>query len=523
MISRSGITLSVLGMILTACGASRGEEITFNKDVAPILWNHCAACHRQGQIGPFPLLKYQDAAKRAEFIKEIVTDRRMPPWKADPDYGSFRDVRRLSDKEIETLARWADAGTPEGNPHDLPEPPKFVEGWQLGKPDLVLQMDKPFTVPASGRDIYRNFIIPIPLEESRTVAAVEFRPGNHRVVHHALFFLDALGQARKRDGEDGKPGYSTFGGIGVLPTGSLGGWAPGTMPRRLPEGTGMYLAQGSDLVLQLHYHPDGKEEIDQSSLGIYFTHKGATTIVGGVTVRSRSIDIPPGESHYEVHAESQPLPADVTVLGIFPHMHNLGREMKVTAFSPDGGSVPMIWIRDWDFNWQGAYVYQPSLTLPKGTVIKVDAVYDNSSGNPKNPSNPPKRVHWGEQTNDEMCLCATTILTKTPGDMAKIRAMNFGQLGAILGGGAWPIGPGGKSTTPEIPKETREKVLGHLPANGFAIPDVFRESLTRFDTDHDGRLSPAEIEAMPEPSRSRVILALQRRFESSPTEPPKAK
>ena len=352
------------------------------------------------------------------------------------------------------------------------------------------------------------------------MAAVEFRPGNRRVVHHALFFLDALGQARKRDGEDGKPGYSTFGGIGVLPTGSLGGWAPGTMPRRLPEGTGMYLAQGkrscaptalSSLTARTKPISRRWESTSRPKL--------AKTIVGGVAVRSRSIDIPPGESHYEVHAQSQPLPAEVKVLGIFPHMHYLGREMKVAAVKPDGVTVPMIWIRDWDFNWQGAYVYEPPLALPKGTVINVDAVYDNSSDNPKNPSNPPKRVHWGEQTTDEMCLCATTVVTKTPADLVKIRAMNFGQLGAILGGGAWPIGTGeragAKGTTADTGKEARAKVLRRLPANGFAIPEAFRETLAPFDTDHDGRLSPAEIEAMPEPARSRVIIALQKRFEGS--------
>jgi hypothetical protein len=516
------IALGLYSVTAVACGAARGEDVTFNKDVAPILWKNCASCHRSGQIGPFSLLKYQDAAKRAEFIKEVTQDRRMPPWKPEPGYGDFRDVRRLSDKDIATLARWAESGAAEGNSKDLPPQPKFTDGWQLGKPDLVLQMSKPYTVPASGRDVYRNFVISIPIDSDRTVAAVEFRPGNRRVVHHALFFLDSLGQARRRDGEDGKPGYSTFGGIGVLPTGGLGGWAPGVTPRRLPEGTGSFLAKGSDLVLNLHYHPDGKEEIDQSSLGIYFTPKPATTIVGGIAIRSRSINILPGDSHCAVHAETQPLPVDVKILAIFPHMHNLGREMKVAASTPDGGTVPLIWIRDWDFNWQGAYLFKDPVRLPKGTVIKADAVYDNSSDNPKNPSNPPKRVRWGEQTTDEMCLCGTTIITDTPADLRKIRAMNFGQLGAVLGGGAFPLGgrepsadagrEGGKKKT-EADEETRAKVLRRLPVNGFAIPEAVSELLAPFDTNHDGRLTPAEIEAMPEPFRSRVVKAVEKKLD----------
>jgi Copper type II ascorbate-dependent monooxygenase, C-terminal domain len=523
MLSRTSVALGLFFTTLAACGPSQAENVTFAKDVAPILWKNCANCHRPGEIGPFPLLKYQDASKRADFIKDITQDRRMPPWKPVPGYGEFKDVRRLSDKEIGTLARWADAGAPEGDPKDLPPQPHFVEGWQLGKPDVVLQMSSSFSIPASGHDIYRNFIISIPMEENRTVAAVEFRPGNRRVVHHALFFLDSLGNARKRDGEDGKPGYSTFGGIGVVPTGSLGGWAPGTTPRRLPDGTGMYLAKGSELVLSIHYHPDGKPEIDKSELGIYFTPKPATTIVGGVAVRSRTISIPPGDSHYEVHAESQPLPANVKMLGIFPHMHNLGREMKVAAHKPDGGVVPLIWIRDWDFNWQGGYRFKEPVSLPNGTVIKVDAVYDNSSNNPKNPSNPPRRVYWGEQTTDEMCLCATSIVTETAADMKKIRAMKLGPLGAVLGGGSLPLDSrpdAGKAESTKIDpakakaeKEARAKILSRLPANGFEIPEAFRGMLAQFDSDHDGRLTAAEIEAMPEPGRSRVVAAVKMRLD----------
>ncbi len=427
---------AMLWCCFAAAISSRAAEPTFTKDVAPILYKNCSECHRPGAIGPFSLLTYKDAAKRADFIKDITADRRMPPWKPDAGFGDFRDVRRLSDVDLQTIARWADAGAPEGDAKDLPAPPKFVDGWQLGKPDLVLKMPNEFKVPAGGRDIYRNFVIPIPLDHDQTVAAVEFHPGNKRMVHHALFFLDALGLAKKKDGVDGQPGYATFGGIGILPSGGLGGWAPGAVPRRFPDGTGMYLAKGSDLVMQIHYHPDGKDESDSSStVGIYFTTKPAKRIVAGIAIRSRKINIPPDEKHHVVIAETEPLPCDVHALAIFPHMHNLGREMKVIAEKPDGTTVPMVWIRDWDFNWQGSYQYVDAVALPKGTVLKLEAVYDNSADNPKNPSSPPQRVHWGEQTTDEMCLCGVSVVTDAPGDVRKIRAMNFGQLGAILGGG----------------------------------------------------------------------------------------
>ena len=279
---------------------------TYNKDIAPILWKNCAGCHRPGEIGPFSLLTYKDAAKRSSFLEEITASRKMPPWKPEPGFGSFHDERRLTDKEIRLIADWVDAGAPEGDVKDLQPKPSFVEGWQLGKPDLVLKASEPVSVPASGRDMYRCLVIPIPIDSDRTVAAVEFRPGNRRVVHHALLYLDSKGAARKMDEADPGPGYASFGGPGILPTGGLGGWAPGSMPRFLPDGVGKFLRKGSDLVLQIHYHPDGKPETDQSVVGVYFTPKPARRIVGGIAVRTRNLDIPPGEKHYQVYAQSAP-------------------------------------------------------------------------------------------------------------------------------------------------------------------------------------------------------------------------
>src|SRR5579883_739062 len=228
------LVMLTLAAWLTAAPV-QADSPTFNRDIAPILWKNCAGCHRPGEIGPFPLLTYRDAARRADFLAEVVEGRRMPPWKPEPGFGSFHDEQRLTDGEIRRIADWAQAGAPEGDANDLPTPPKFTDGWQLGTPDLVLKVPEPFSVPAGGRDIYRCFVIPIPVDSDRTVAAVEFRPGNRRVVHHALLFLDALGAARARDAADPGPGYASFGGPGILPTGGLGGWAPGAMPRLLPD------------------------------------------------------------------------------------------------------------------------------------------------------------------------------------------------------------------------------------------------------------------------------------------------
>jgi mono/diheme cytochrome c family protein len=432
MKSLLGLAASGLWLAAVAVG---GEVPTYTKEVAPILWKNCAGCHRPGEIGPFSLLTYQEAAKRATFIEEITASRKMPPWKPEAGFGSFHDERRLTEQEIKTLAAWAEAGAPEGNPKDLPPAPKFTDGWRHGPPDLVLTVPEPFQVPASGRDVYRCFVIPIGIDSNQTVSLVEFRPGNRKVVHHALLYLDNTGAARKRDAAEPGPGYTSFGGPGIIPTGGLGGWAPGAMPRPLPEGIGKFLRKGSDLVLQIHYHPDGKAETDQSAVGIYFTKTRARNIVGGIAVRSRSLNIPPGESRYHVSARSEALPVDVQAIGITPHMHYLGKEMKVVAETPTGETIPLIWIKDWDFNWQGQYQYRSPVKLVKGSVIKLDAYYDNSSDNPNNPSKPPRQVRWGEQTTDEMCLLAVQVIADNITDLRKVLTMRGNRLGAVLSGG----------------------------------------------------------------------------------------
>ncbi len=424
---------------LAIAGASDGPAPpTFAKDVAPILWANCAGCHRPGEVGPFSLLGYADAAKRADFLAELTASRAMPPWKAEPGYGSFHDERRLTDDQIATIAAWAEAGAPEGDPADLPARPEFPEGWQLGEPDLVLEMPADFHVPADGPDLYRCFVLPTGIESDAKVAAVEFRPGNRKVVHHALFFLDSTGAGRRRDAQDEAPGYASYGGIGIVPTGGLGGWAPGANARVLPAGHFRPIAAGSDLVMQVHYHPSGKPETDRSKVGIHFVKGPATKQVYGLALRSRKIDIPPGAVDHRV-STSLELPVAVTALGIAPHMHQVGRQMKVTATLPDGEVRPLIWIKDWDFNWQGQYGFAEPVRLPAGTRLDLEAIYDNSTGNPRNPSDPPKRVTWGEQTTDEMCLCGIQVTTDRPGDYLRLlRAMGRGigegapDRGAIL-------------------------------------------------------------------------------------------
>jgi hypothetical protein len=415
------------------------EEITYTKDVAPILWKNCAQCHRPGEVGPFSLLDYEDAAKRADFIAEITASRRMPPWKPEPGYGDFLDARRLSDRELSVLARWAENGAPRGDLKDLPPPPEFPEGWRLGEPDMVVKMPEPFEVAASGRDVFRCFVIPLDIAADRTVAGVEFHPGNRLVVHHALFYLDNTGKARKLDEADAGLGYRSFGGIGFAPTGGLGGWAPGATPRRLPEGMGHMLKKGSDLVFQVHYHPNGKPEADQSELGIFFTRGPVRKIAVSFALGSRDIEIPAGESRHRV-AVSMTLPADIQAVGVSPHMHWLGKEMKLEATLPDGQVVPMVWIRDWDFNWQGNYQYQKLISLPKGTRLDLEAFYDNSAENPNNPNDPPKTAHFGEQTEDEMCFCFVQFVANTRPEYVDVLRASWTTLSATSPWKKWLSG-----------------------------------------------------------------------------------
>ena len=388
---------------------------TFNKDVAPIIFNNCSTCHHAGEVAPFPLMSYGDVRKHAKEIVDLTQDRQMPPWKPAPNYAHFMSERRLSDEQIATIAAWSRGGKPEGNAADLPPAPTFNSDWSHGAPDLVVKMTEPFTLHAEGRDVFRVFVIPLNLDHDVYVSAVDYRPGNPKVVHHALFFLDDTGRARElekeaaeKEGANHQPGYERTGGPGFLPSGGLGGWSPGYRPEFLPDGIGRPLKKGSDLVVQVHFHPSGKVEKEQSTFGIYFTKRPPEKILLSTTHGAR-IDIPAGEKNYETTGEFT-VPFNVEVAGVIPHAHLLCKEIQVHATLPNGSDLPLIWIKDWDWNWQEQYQYATPLQIPQGTVVHMRFRYDNSAENPKNPSSPPRRVKFGEQTSDEMALVFFQIL-----------------------------------------------------------------------------------------------------------------
>src|SRR5437016_5514842 len=404
--------IAVITMMLLGLTANAADVPTFNKDVAPILYQHCRGCHRPGEVAPFSLLTYEDAAKRAKLIAGAAERRFMPPWKPEPGYGKFANERRLADDQIALIRAWADNGAPEGDPNDKPPMPAFTDGWQAGKPDQILTLPSSFAVTAGGHDQFRCFLLPMNLDHDVYVSGTEFRPGNRRIVHHALVFVDTTGTARRRAGNDGS--YSCFGGAGVPGVNLIGGWVPGTVAQPPAAEYSRFVPKGSDLIVQIHYHASGKPESDQSSVGLTFSGPPKKGRTGAMVIGGR-LDIPPGDPHYIVKGQLV-LPRDVELTGISPHAHYLGKEMKVTAYLPDGTTVPLIWIKDWDFNWQGGYQYEKPIALPKDTRIELEYVYDNSENNRRNPSRPPVRVKWGEQSTDEMALAFLVFLLPTPAE-----------------------------------------------------------------------------------------------------------
>jgi len=390
-------------LVSSAAVAAATPPPTFDRDVAPVIDQNCMACHRPGEVGPFSLTNYAEVKRKARSLLKAVDAGIMPPWPAR-SHGEFLNERVLTAAQKQTLHDWVLAGEPEGNAADLPVSPQFTEGWQLGPPDREIAPSTAFALSADGNDVYRCFILPTHEATDRWVSAVELRPGNRKVVHHALLFIDTTGAARKLAAQAGGDSYASFGGVGFAPQGGLGGWAPGITPQPLPDGVGYFLPKGADIVLQIHYHKDGKPETDATRIGIYFSKGPVDKRYRSFPLAYRALDIPAGDAHYTVQRTFPKSPRNITLLGVTPHMHWLGRQMEVSVATPDGKRQELIDIPNWDFNWQTIYRYRTPIKIPAGSRFTLQASYDNSKDNPKNPNAVPREVHWGEQTTDEMCL-----------------------------------------------------------------------------------------------------------------------
>lgn len=376
--------------------------LTFNKDIAPIVFQKCALCHQPNQAAPFSLLTYHDVQKRARTIAKVTAARVMPPWKPRAGVGEYLDDTSLSDQQIAMIQQWVSEGSVEGAPEDLPPPPPVRHDWELGPPDAILKLPE-YAVGPEGDDIYRAFVIPTNFPEDRYIRAIDIRPSNRRIVHHCAVFTDTTGAGRKLDEAEPGPGYTIFGSLKFSPTGALGVWAPGMTPRPLRDGTGYFLPKGADIVVQAHFTRSGKPEVDQTDLGIYFCDKPVDKQVRALTVAvaPRYVQIPAGDSHYLLSG-ARKVPGAITVEQIFPHMHLLGQEIIASATFPDGRQQALMHITDWDFNWQAFYRLKNPVHLPAGSTLSGVFSCDNSTGNPRNPNQPPKFTQFGESTKNEM-------------------------------------------------------------------------------------------------------------------------
>lgn len=389
-----------------AASKSPVQPVTFNREIAPVIFRSCAMCHHPGEAAPFSLLTYSDVKKHAQQIAEVTRLRIMPPWLPEPQELKFADEMRLPDSHIALIEKWVQQGEIEGDPADQPPQPKFVEGWRLGTPDMVLTAEKPLVLPPQGTDTYWNFIFHVPIEETRWVKAVEIRPGDKRYVHHANLLIDREGSSRKREAQPG----AGFGGMEIRiesqvfePDSHLLFWKPGTVPYVEPEDMALRLDKGTDLILNTHLQPSGKPETIQPSIGLYFTSQPATKFPMLLQLENDSkLDIRAGEKNFVVTDEFT-LPVDVNLLAIYPHAHYLAQDIQASAVFPDGRRKTLIHIPDWNLNWQAVYRYAAPVLLPKGTAVTLRYTYDNSDQNPLNPNHPPERVKAGNRSKDEMC------------------------------------------------------------------------------------------------------------------------
>jgi hypothetical protein len=442
-----GITIAVAGGSATP---SAQTPVTFSQHVAPIVFANCTPCHRPGEAAPFSLLNYREARPLAKAIASATASRVMPPWKAGPSDFAFDNARRLTDEQIATIQRWVADGAPEGDPAKVPALPRFTEGWQLGQPDLAVSMSEAFEVPATGPDVYRNFVVPLNLDRDVWVRAIDFRPSARSVVHHSLFFLDATGAAREEDARDATPGFpGGMGGGRVVGTGrgvaailtntgntqaqadgvaraaGLGGWALGGRALELPTGLAFFVPKGSDLILSTHFHPSGKPEREKSSIGLYFapgppTQAFTTIQLPPVFGVFEGLDIPAGQERYTI-SDSFVIPVDVRAFAVGAHAHYLGKEFTLKATLPDGSVKTLLAIGDWDFAWQERYRYKDFVSLPKGTRLEATVSYDNSAANKRNPSRPPVRVQWGEESNDEMGSIGLQVVAANRGELPQLQ------------------------------------------------------------------------------------------------------
>lgn len=430
------LSLVVAAAVLSACRnppavpAAEAAAPTFSKDIAPIVNQRCAPCHHPGGSGPFALLDYESVRKRGQLVRTAVQKRFMPPWLPEPGDVALAGDRHLTDRQIAVFERWVDAGMPEGNRADLPPPPLFGDSWQLGEPDLVVRLPRPYTLAASGSDVWRNFVVPIPVKNSRFVKTIEVRPGSARFVHHAIMAIDETGSSRRRDALDADVGFDGMDmGDAHMPDGSILGWTPGMLPFPGMDDVRWQLDPGTDMVLQLHMVPSGKSETIDPVIGFYFARAvdpGSATYALQLDADDQ-LDIPAEAGDFSV-TDAIVLPAEVELLAAYPHAHFLGKRVELSATLPDGGRRSLLRIERWDFKWQDVYRFASPVALPRGTSVTLRWTYDNTSSNPRQVNHPVRRVTAGNRSSDEMAHLLLQMRLKTIEDRDRVKEAHYAHL-----------------------------------------------------------------------------------------------
>ena len=394
-----------------------GQSITYFKDIEPLISHNCSGCHRPGGIGPFSLQSYDDVSKKGKFVAHVTKTKYMPPWKADATFQAFRNERTLKAEEIELIDKWVSLGMPKGKKVKSRASNVPVEGFV--KPDLSIAMSTNYAISDKGVEDFRFFVMPTHLTNDVNIAAIEFIPGNRKQVHHSRIMADTTRKIRGIDGmSEMDPAVKTFQTIPLVDE-FLYGWVPGNGKIFFPPGTAKHVYNGTDLVLNIHYSPSSKPQQDQSIINLYYAKGPVEREVHTLTLRENDILNQP----FEIPAETLPtfyirykVRRDISLISVMPHMHFIGKKFKAEAITPDGEKIPLIRINDWDFNWQSTYQFKKMLKIPAGSVITVEASYDNSSENPANPHHPAKDMKYGWNSTDEMCNLVIYYLDYYDGD-----------------------------------------------------------------------------------------------------------
>ncbi len=403
------------------------QEITFNKFIEPITRANCVSCHKPNDIGPFPLITYDEVARRGKMVEYVTKKKFMPIWKAEKGYGKFANEHSLSEYQIDLIKKWVEGGKLEGEQNDLlPAEAPAKSEWKLGEPDLILKME-PYQLPASGDDRYRVFVMKDKIPKGKIIKAIDFKPGDASVVHHSTVFLDYTGKLSQYDEEDPLPGYDAFKKGGTMEFGSavpICGWAPGVGPYSYPDNVGFYVQENATLAFENHYHLTGKEATDESYIGVYYANQPVEKYITGSIIGSQRLQVPAGNDHFEKTIWTY-VPVDIELYDLTPHMHYIGKEVTVDIVLPDGTEKPLLKINDWDLRWQSVYTLRNLTLIPKGSFIKARFVYDNSEDNHDNPYYPPKELYWGWGSNDEMCAIYFSYIPSNVKDYGKMLTSSF--------------------------------------------------------------------------------------------------